>query len=325
MDLKSENFFAQKEILKKRSMTFYDEDRAVETLGNISYYKIKEFANPFAYRVNVDGAPDIINYQGVKFETIISRYYQDKNFRIYLLHAIEDIEVALQTRIAFVLGEATGEYGYLDFSLWVNRNKNNDYIETTKKEIIRNLKYQLSRNQTKELEEKLLYGKNKEFPPVWLGIEMLMFGDLIKILRLMSNKNLTAVSEYFNCSNKELISWVGAINLVRNISAHNSNLIDINLRTRPIILDDWKKYISINAHTNGYNNNKISIILLIVAHFMYHINPKYNFQNIHESVHKLVRDDKSAIYFGFKSEQKCAELFPIKLKKRISRNKNRAT
>ena len=45
----------------------------------------------------------------------MKRYYQDKNLRIHLLHAIEKIEVALKTWVAFILGEQYGAFGYLNF------------------------------------------------------------------------------------------------------------------------------------------------------------------------------------------------------------------
>lgn len=309
MNFNSKNFLDQKNILKDRNMSFYDEERAVETLSYISYYRIKEFAEPFAIRQGVENGPEEINYNGIKFETIISRYYQDKNFRMYLLHVIEDIEVALQTQIAYVLGDATGDYGYLDFSLWIDRTHKSNYLNRVEGEIIRNLEYQIKKNQTKELAEKLKYGKNNDYPPVWLAIEMLMFGDLVKILKIMSNKNLTRISKYFNCTNKQLVSWMGTINLIRNISAHNSNLIDINLRTRPLIADEWKKYLHINSQQQ-VSNNKISIILLIVIHFMKQINSKYNFKNVNESVVKLIKNDTDAHYYGFNSQDDCIRIFP---------------
>lgn len=326
MNFKSENFLNQKNILKDRNMSFYDEDRAVKTLSYISYYRIKEFAEPFAKREQVQNGPEKINYNGIKFETIISRYYQDKNFRMHLLHVIEDIEVALQTQISYVLGDATGDYGYLDFSLWIDRTNNSILLQKAEREILRNLKYQIKKNQTKELAEKLKYGKNNVYPPVWLAIKMLMFGDLLKILRIMSKKNLTRISQYFNCTNKQLVSWLGTINLIRNISAHNSNLIDINLRTRPLIDENWKKYLFTNSKEQ-ISNNKVSIILLIVIHFMEQINNKYNFKNVNESVVKLIKNDKTAHYYGFNSKNDCINIFPkgqyLSRKKNKKKNKRK--
>ena len=323
MKFESVSFLDQKELLKERNMTFHDEERAVKTLEHISYYRIKEFAEPFATQTMVLDAPDNIDYNGVKFEKIINRYYQDKNFRMYLLHVIEDIEVALQTQIAYVLGEATGDYGYLDFSSWIALNKSKEQIKKMENEIIKNLKYQIQKNQTKELREKLKYGNNKDFPPVWLATEMLMFGDLVKILKLMSNKNISKISKYFNCTNKQLISWMGTINLVRNISAHNSNLIDINLITRPMIDNSWNECL--HTKNNQVDNNKISIILLIAIHFMAEINAKYNFKNINDSVIKLIKTDEDAHQYGFSSAEDCFRLFPSekgKKRRRKNRNKN---
>lgn len=303
-------------------MTFHDEQRAEETLRHISYYKIKEFAERFAKRTPVQNAPDKIDYNGIKFELIISRYYQDKNFRMYLLHVIEDIEVALKTQIAYVLGDTLGDYGYLNFSLWVDRSINKNFIIKTEKEIIGNLDFQIEKNQTKELKEKLKYGKNKNYPPIWLATQMLMFGDLVKTLKIMSRKNIVKISRYFKCSNQELISWMGTLNLVRNVSAHNSNLIDFELRTKPIIADNWKKTLHINKY-GQYVNDKVSIITLIVIHFMKEINGKYYFSNIEKSLIKLAKDDCEAQYYGFKSKSAIYDIFPNKKGKKRKRKKRR--
>ena len=88
----------QIEIFKSRNMIFGDDKQAEITLSRIPYYKIKEFGRPFCRKIESG-----IDYQGKSFEDILSRYYQDKNLRIQLLHALEDIEVCLKTQVSYVL------------------------------------------------------------------------------------------------------------------------------------------------------------------------------------------------------------------------------
>lgn len=56
-------------------MYFKYEKKAQETIRYISYYKIKEFAEPFATKKERENAPTVLDYNGVFFERIISRYY----------------------------------------------------------------------------------------------------------------------------------------------------------------------------------------------------------------------------------------------------------
>ena len=84
MGFESKDFSKQVELLGKRGMKFKDAVRAESTLQYISYYKIKEFSEPYAIQTDED-----IKYEDIYFEDVISRYYRDKNLRLHILHAIE--------------------------------------------------------------------------------------------------------------------------------------------------------------------------------------------------------------------------------------------
>ena len=75
---------------KQRGMIIDDND--VEKLKNISYYRLKEFARPLATMTNNQDQLEI-SYNGIEFREVLTRYYQDKNLRINLLHAIEKADV----------------------------------------------------------------------------------------------------------------------------------------------------------------------------------------------------------------------------------------
>lgn len=107
----------QLRLFENRGMKVSDND--IEKLKNISYYRLKEFARPLSV---LDDNGNIC-YNGIEFKEVLTRYYQDKNLRMYLLHAIEKIEVTTKTKIADVLGNYYGAFGYLDFSRWSNRSK----------------------------------------------------------------------------------------------------------------------------------------------------------------------------------------------------------
>ena len=117
--LKHLNFNEQIGLLISRNMDVKDKEDAVNVLKHINYYKFKEFAEPFCSKEN-----DNLNYRNIDFKFIVSRYYNDKNLRMNLLHAIEMIEVSVKTNLAFELGKGTlGAYGYLDFKNWSNREE----------------------------------------------------------------------------------------------------------------------------------------------------------------------------------------------------------
>lgn len=299
----------QVELLESRGIVFSGrkaKSKAEYSLSVISYYKIKEFAKPFA-KIQKDGQKKKIDYQGTKFEIVISRYYQDKNLRLNLLHAIEDIEVAIKTKIAYVLGKnGLGSYGYLDFSKWCNKEEYcKHYLSYSENNFKKQLKRELRKASSSELDEKLKLDRQK-YPPIWLEVNMLTFGQMVNLLELMSTTNLTQISSTFSCSNPELISWLKCINLARNICAHNSNIIDFKFITVSKLKEEWKDFLF--EYKEGVFSNRIALPFLIVLEMMGKINPKYHFRDIIDSLHKLIKDEDTAKYYGFASMNTIKEI-----------------
>lgn len=311
----------QVQILIDRNMKVEDTEKAEQTLNTVSYYKIKEFATPFLIK-----GQQKQDYNSISFERIISRYYQDKNLRISLLHAIEDIEVALQTQISHVLGQGQdGAYGYLNFSNWCNKDEYcKHYLKLREQEFKNQLRKSVSKSTSREISDKMKLDKTK-YPPIWLAVSLLTFGQLVNLVELMSMKNLSQISIRYECTNKELVSWLKCLNLIRNICAHNSNIIDIKLKTTPIIRHEWKEYLfELKENTI---TNRVAIPILITHYLIHKINAKYHFNDIATAVVKLIqKDDGTANYFGFKDSATIEKIYPkVKMnprKKRRNHNNN---
>ena len=80
----------QLKLFTDRGMKVRETD--IDKLKNISYYRLKEFARPLATMTNNQDQLEI-SYNGIEFREVLTRYYQDKNLRINLLHAIEKADV----------------------------------------------------------------------------------------------------------------------------------------------------------------------------------------------------------------------------------------
>ena len=144
-----------------KTSRFSCEDRDITKIQHISYYRLKEFAQPFAKEK--DGS---VFYENITFHEVLGRYYQDKNLRIFLLHALEKIEVSLKTRISNLLGLKYGAFGYLNFSLWANKNKFSKFtIEQEQYRVKQNLLKVLRKSQLRELKNQKNLDADK-FPSV---------------------------------------------------------------------------------------------------------------------------------------------------------------
>lgn len=312
---KSLSWEEQVSLLKDRGMKVYSRDAL--TLQNIGFYKIKEFAKPFAKEK--DGH---IYYQEIEFSEVIKRYYQDKNLRMNLLHAIEQIEVALKTRISYVLGEKYGAFGYLDFYKWANRAKFSRYeIEQYQFAFKKQLLKIVKKSRSADLKDPANHDSDG-FPTIWLAMDSIMFGGLTTMLTVMNTKHLKKIASYFDCSGKELISWIKCLNFIRNICAHNSNVIDIKLITVPKIRNDWDFVLShIGTGNKVRPTNRLAVVICIVITLVNSINDKYRWSDIEKNLKSICHaNDAKAELMGFKNANRSLNLKEIskELKNKVS-------
>lgn len=289
----------QLELLKERGMFVKADD--VQKLEHISYYRLKEFARPLATTRKENGQT-IICYNGVSFSQVLTRYYQDKNLRINLLHAIEKIEVSLKTKVSYILGKHYGAFGYLNFSNWVNRNRYNRFeIEKKQYYFKRDLLDIISKSKNPELHRQDNLSKDG-FPSVWLGIDLLMFGNLVSLIELMNSRILRELAALYDFKVKELLSWIKCLNFIRNLCAHNSNILDVKLKTAPVKRESWNEFLYIIRKGDSERpTNRFAIVLLIVIEFVRKINDSYRWNNIRSNLYVIRNSsDKNVQLLGFK-------------------------
>lgn len=66
--------------------------------------------------------------------------------------------------------------------------------------------------------------------PIWAVVEVLEFGQLASLYRGFNRAIATDIALAFGASNKKMFgSWIGAINYIRNVSAHHARLFNRKL------------------------------------------------------------------------------------------------
>lgn len=271
-------------------------EKDLSSIENISYYKLKEFATPFNSNMTSDG--ENIKFKGLSFSNLIKRYYQDKNLRMNILHAIESIEVSLQIQIGYILGEKYGPYGYLSFNNWCDRGIEKFDIEEKQYYFKKGLRRKIRKSNMPDV--KYEHNQDKDsFPTIWLATDALTFGDLVSLIDIMSPNNVRQIAKKYDCNAQELKSWLGCLNLVRNVCCHNSDLLDIKFKTKPIVPEFYRD--DVLSYKDGFSNG-IAIAIFIIVKLMKRINPSYNFKDIRNSFYKVTQDkDDLAESLGFSS------------------------
>ena len=286
-------FLQQAELLERRGIKINNLESAAQKLETISYYKLKEFAEQF--NINKNKYNTEPEYRDISFEDIVKRYYQDKNLRIYLIHALEKIEVSLKTRIGYELGKL-GAYGYLNEGSWMDRGVNFEKNKIAFEDIF-------NKHYNKEQKSNI----DENYPSVWIFVNSLMFGEAVKIYEFMSRKIKWSIANYYKLDVNELGSFIRTMRLIRNLSAHNNKIIDIRLRSISRVKDEWKEYLT---DYNKIDSCHLALIILIIKYFIDIINPKYSYKNIIKTIKSIIAgSDDRAKHIGFKDKESFEELF----------------
>ncbi|MDF7672292.1 Abi family protein [Lactobacillus sp. ESL0701] len=291
-------------------------NQQLKTISTIGYYNLKNYAKPY-----LDTSTK--QYNNLSFDELVARYYRDKHLRQAVLHAIEDIETTLNTRIANTIGTKYGEYGYLPFRLWCQRNSRNKFlnnhlmdkfaIEKEQSNFVSKIQYKVKKSNSYDMKD-FVENTERVYPPIWLLMNELTLGETIHIYKLMSKTNRKEISNYFGCKTDELVSWLESINLIRNICCHNGLLADFKLRTRAKVPQEFKfdseKDMDILFRLpDGNYTNSLAMQICIIVKLMGKINNKYIFSDLKKAIFKLIDNTTTANYYGFTSKEAINKLF----------------
>ena len=198
-------------MLKQRGLLVNDEIIALRQLSSISYFRLASYWKSFE---NSDNSHQFHNH--THFEEIISLYNFDKELRSIIFTAIQDIEVALRTRIIHFFSLSHGAFWFMDASKFTNH--------TIFQTCLDNIRVELGRSKEEFLQEHFAKYDSPSMPPVWKTLEIVSFGNLSKLYANMKDvevKKLVAKSmglpQY-----TYLESWMRSLTVLRNCCAHHA-------------------------------------------------------------------------------------------------------
>lgn len=165
----AKTFEEQADLLIKRGL-IADRDRLIRKLKNVNYYRLSGYLFPYK-----DKDENFID--GTDFSKIWRTYNFDRKLRLLVFDAIERIEVKARTLAAYHLAHDKEPFSYkeketfprlgVDFENWLE-----------------NISHEYNRNQelfNKHFKKK--YGKYHTLPPIWISVEIMSFGDIVRIFK----------------------------------------------------------------------------------------------------------------------------------------------
>lgn len=200
----------QVDLLRTRGLTISDTSAAITILKHVNYYRLS------AYTLTLK--KDDQFYDGTTIDTVYNLYEFDRKLRNLLMGALEGIEVAFRTHIAYVLAHKYGSSGYLNSNNFSNAQYHHQFISTLTKEI----------GRADELFVKHHKEKYANQFPIWVATELLSFGALSKLFNNLKNEDKQQISkEYYGIPHPYISSWLRVLTIARNICAHYGRIYNI--------------------------------------------------------------------------------------------------
>lgn len=223
-------------LLQHRGMQIPDAAKAARCLERVGYYRLSGYWYPMRKSsIAADGSVVVDEdfRAGATFSHAADLYVFDKRLRIFLLDAIERVEIGLKVKIAEILGRR-GPLAYLNASeLHGNFSRKKDLGPTLHERWISNYRRNEQRSKEDFVKPFLTNHAGHEFP-IWMAIEFWDFGNLSHFLPGMQNRDRQSLAAAFGVPREELlVSWVRAINSVRNTCAHHARLWNRPLADNP--------------------------------------------------------------------------------------------
>jgi abortive infection bacteriophage resistance protein len=229
----------------------------IARLEVVNYYRLSAYLYPFR-------ESDDRLREGTTLDSIWRLYVFDRQLRLLTTDAIERVEVSVRTQLAYHLAHEHGTFAYL------NPNKMPGLTSADHKKWIDELEIEMKRSTEPFISHFFHeYGDVHSMPPIWMIAEIMSFGKTLTFFRGVDRKVRQTVSRVFSVSDEVLLSWLIALNGVRNVCAHHGRLWNRELGYRPKIprerkYPQWHKPVPI-THERVFGVLTILRYLLRVA------------------------------------------------------------
>ncbi len=199
------SFKEQLALLKERGILVNDEERALNFLKTVGYYRLSGYLYPFR-KLDPQNNKQRLNtfIEGTTFENVKQLYLFDKKLRQLAIPIAYKKMEFFDARFVNNM-----DYGYVPFMM-----KHDDLIKRSAKENAF-IKHYLE--------------NYSDIPiwvvPIWVVCEIWDFGTMSKLFRGMQDKDRAKIAQFYRLkSGKQLENYLHSLNIIRNISAHYGRL-----------------------------------------------------------------------------------------------------
>jgi len=195
--------------LKSRGLIIDDDDKCLDVLRSINYYRLSAYLLPFK-------KSDDTYFCGTSFERVYRIYEFDCKLRALLFSVIEEVELFLRTRFAYHSAHVYGALGYLDEANYNKYHDHDKFIDSVNTAIKNNRNTPVVKHHDAKYDGKL---------PIWVIVDFFSIGSLSYFYSDWKTADKKVIAkELFQAPYPFMDSWMKCITVLRNRCAHYSRL-----------------------------------------------------------------------------------------------------
>ncbi len=194
-------------------MVIEDEGRALSQLSSISYFRLANY-----WRVMEDRTDPRFFSPNTRFEDVVYRYVFDRKLRDLIFTAIQDIEIALRTRVVHHFSMKFGAFWFMDKSLF----KDEEIFARCQDSLVKDF----ARTKEDFINDHFSRYDSPIYPPAWKTFEVVSFGTLSRFYCNFKDADVKrVVANDFNLPRYIFLgSWIKCTSVLRNICAHHARV-----------------------------------------------------------------------------------------------------
>lgn len=261
-----------------------DKDELIQRLKCVNYYRLSAYLYPYR-------KPDDTYKDNTSLQIVWRHYTFDRQLRVLVMDAVERVEVAMRTQLVYHFAHRHGAFGYTDSRNLPNLDDNRftQWIKDLDEESMRSRETFIDHFNNK-------YGDFHDRLPIWMIAEIMSFGKMLTMFNGVDNGLKRIIAREYGIEDRLLQSWLGALNVVRNICAHHGRLWNRVLGYKPLIprkqkYPEWHLPVEVE-------NKRIFAILTILRYLLRYVAPTSQWSS---RLHQLFKEypEVSIKYMGF--------------------------
>ena len=243
----------QLDILKKRGLVVFDEEKAKEILLKENYFFIS------GYRHFFESSKDKF-IKGTTFEELYGIFIFDRKLRNIIFKNLLVIENNVKSIMSYELSQI---YGANDKEYLLPKNYTNDPMQIRQvRDVLNKVNRQIRINGTKHTAT-YHYITNYGYLPMWILVKVISFGLMAEYYDILKESDKERISKVYNLDSVTFSTYLHILSNYRNLCAHEDILYEHKTQ-RVIPNTKYHQLLNIEQVEGEYQYGKDDLFAVLI-------------------------------------------------------------